>query len=227
MVSPVIITSAEDCFKENPLLMFFFFPIIPEYFINGGDDLSADTSINKRKVIAIVGMAGSGKSEVARFLEANGYQKVRFGNITDEEVKKRGLPLTEENERLVRQRLRQEQGMAAYATLNIPKINNFLDSGNVVVDGLYSWAEYQLMKQQYGGKFVVLAVWSSPATRYRRLSKRRIRPLTLEEAASRDKAEIENSDKGGPIAMADYTIINESSLEKLIQETGRILTEMK
>jgi dephospho-CoA kinase len=189
--------------------------------------LSADTNINKKKVIAIVGMAGSGKSEVARFLESDGYHKVRFGNITDEEVKKRGLPLNEENERLVRQELRREQGMAAYALLNIPKINKFLESSNVVVDGLYSWAEYQLMKQQYGDKFVVLAVWSSPTTRYRRLTKRIIRPLKLEEATSRDKAEIENSAKGGPIAMADYTIINESSLEKLIQETRRILTELK
>ena len=59
------------------------------------------------KVVAIVGMAGSGKSEVARQFEKTGYIRIRFGDITDEEVKKRGLPLNEENERQVREQLRQ------------------------------------------------------------------------------------------------------------------------
>ena len=47
------------------------------------------------KIIAVVGMAGSGKSEVARILEDNGFIRIRFGDITDEEVKRQGLPLTE------------------------------------------------------------------------------------------------------------------------------------
>ena len=42
------------------------------------------------KVVALVGMAGSGKSEVARLFEKSGYTRVRFGDITDIEVKKRG-----------------------------------------------------------------------------------------------------------------------------------------
>jgi len=54
------------------------------------------------KVVAIVGMAGAGKSEVARTFERQGFISIRFGDLTDEEVKKRGLPLKEENERRVR-----------------------------------------------------------------------------------------------------------------------------
>ena len=42
------------------------------------------------KVVSIVGMAGSGKSEVARVFEKSGFIKIRFGDITDEEIKKRG-----------------------------------------------------------------------------------------------------------------------------------------
>ena len=60
------------------------------------------------KVAALVGMPGSGKSEVARVFKKHGYATVRFGDITDEEVKKRGLKLDEENERLVREELRDE-----------------------------------------------------------------------------------------------------------------------
>src|SRR4030043_887100 len=124
------------------------------------------------QVVSIVGMAGSGKSEVARVFEQNGYQKVRFGDITDEEVKKRGLQLNEENERHVRQQLRQEHGMAAYAKLNLPKIDTWLKSSNVVVDGLYSWEEYTFLKGRYRDNLHVVAVWASPRTRYKRPAKR-------------------------------------------------------
>ena len=175
------------------------------------------------KVVSIVGMAGSGKSEVARVFENSGFAKVRFGDITDEEVKRRGLELNEKNERLVRQQLRTEHGMGAYAKLSLPKIDRLLVAGNAVVDGLYSWEEYLLMKDRYGGRFAVVAVWASPETRHQRLARRPVRPLTTEEAASRDVAEIQNLNKGGPIAMADFTIINESSLEALVRETKRVV----
>jgi dephospho-CoA kinase len=172
-------------------------------------------------------MAGSGKSEVARVFEGNGFKKVRFGDITDEEIKKRGLQLNEENERHVRQQLREAHGMAAYAKLNLPKIDVWLKSSNVVVDGLYSWEEYTLLKGRYGDNFHVVAVWASPRTRYKRLTKRLVRPLTVEEAAGRDIAELENTNKGGPIAMADFTIINETSLEGLKEETEKVLSALR
>lgn len=179
------------------------------------------------KVVSIVGMAGSGKSEVARVFEKNGFGKIRFGDITDEEIKKRGLELNEESERYVRQQLRKEQGMAAYAKLNLPRIDATLKSSDVVIDGLYSWEEYTFFKTRYGDRFHVVAVWASPRTRYKRLATRRIRPLTVEEAASRDTAELENTNKGGPIAMADFTIINESSLADLEREIKKLLSVLR
>ena len=179
------------------------------------------------QVVSIVGMAGSGKSEVARVFEGNGFKKLRFGDITDEEIKKRGLPLNEENERAVRQQLREAHGMAAYAKLNLPKIDAWLKSSNVVVDGLYSWEEYTLLKSRYKDNFRVVAVWASPGSRYKRLGKRLVRPLTAEEAASRDVAELENTNKGGPIAMADFTIINETSIKDLEKETKEMLSALR
>jgi dephospho-CoA kinase len=179
------------------------------------------------KVASIVGMAGSGKSEVARVFARNGFKKVRFGDVTDEEIKKRGLELNEESERYVRQQLRKEHGMAAYAELNLPRIDVLLKSSDVVVDGLYSWEEYTLLKSRYGDDFHVVAVWASPKTRHNRVGKRQIRPLTVEEAASRDIAELENTNKGGPIAIADFTIINETSLEDLERETEKVISALR
>lgn len=179
------------------------------------------------KVVSIVGMAGSGKSEVSRVFEENGFVRVRFGDITDEEVKKRGLALNEANERYVRELLRKEHGMSAYAKLNQSRIDEASKHANVVIDGLYSWEEYVFLKGCYGGGFCVVAIWASPKTRYLRLAGRSKRGLKGEEAASRDRAEIENINKGGPIAMADFTIINESAMENLKKETERIIAWLK
>jgi dephospho-CoA kinase len=179
------------------------------------------------KVIAIVGMTGSGKSEAAARFEEKGFVRIRFGDITDEEVKKRSLMLNEENERSVRESLRRDYGMAAYAVLNKPRIDAALSETDVVVDGLYSWEEYLFLKQSYGDNLCVVAVWSPPQTRYKRLAVRQKRGLTREEAAGRDRAEIEHVNKGGPIAMADFTIINDSTMEDLVKETDRIILRVK
>ncbi|MCJ7605934.1 MAG: hypothetical protein MUO19_07890 [Dehalococcoidales bacterium] len=48
-------------------------------------------------IVAVVGMTGSGKSEVARLFEKSGFVRVRFGDITDDEVKRQDLPLNEAN----------------------------------------------------------------------------------------------------------------------------------
>ncbi|MFC1873861.1 AAA family ATPase [Chloroflexota bacterium] len=171
------------------------------------------------KVIAIVGMPGAGKSEVARLFQKHGFARIRFGDITDAEVKQRGLALNEENERWVRELLREEHGMAAYAVMNRPRIDAARQEADVVIDGLYSWEEYAFLKGHYGDSFSVVAVLASPGTRYARLTVRSERGLTMEDAAARDKAEIENINKGGPIAMADYAIVNESFLDDLEKET--------
>ena len=104
------------------------------------------------KVVAIVGMTGAGKSEVARVFEEHGFKKVRFGDITDEELNNRGLEPNEENERRIREELRKKYGMAAYAKLSLPRIDTSLKSSNVVVDGLYSWEEYTLIEGALRGK---------------------------------------------------------------------------
>ena len=180
-----------------------------------------------KKVVSIVGMAGSGKSEVSKIFTDNGFISIRFGDATDIEIKKRGMELNEENERSIRESLRKKHGMAAYAILNQLRIDEALKTSDVVVDGLYSWEEYKYLKDCYGKAFHLIAVHSSPETRYGRLKKRPHRPLTEEEAASRDKAEIENLKKGGPIAMADFIIINEYSFEMMEKDTLRIVAELK
>ncbi|MFT4297781.1 MAG: AAA family ATPase [Candidatus Woesearchaeota archaeon] len=176
------------------------------------------------KLICLVGMTGSGKSAIADMLIEKGYEFFRFGQITLDIVKERNLEPTEENERPIREEMRQKHGMGAYAILNMPKIDSLLEKGNVVGDGLYSWSEYKILKEKYKEQLIVIAVYAPPELRYQRLVNRKLkesdnalrnRPATKEQAKKRDYAEIENLEKGGPIAMADYTIINTGSMQEL------------
>jgi dephospho-CoA kinase len=178
------------------------------------------------KVVALVGMPGSGKSEVAKVFAAAGYRVIRFGDITDDEVKKRGLDLNESNEKVVREGLRAQYGMAAYAMLNLPRILDALKAGNAVLDGLYSWEEYKYLAEKLGDKLEIVSVWAPPRLRYHRLRERKVRPLTPDQARARDFAEIENVNKGGPIAMADHMVNNDSTLESLVGQSNDIIRKI-
>jgi len=177
---------------------------------------------NKSKIIAICGMAGSGKSVVADYFVAQGYQFLRFGQVTLDVIIEQDKKPSEKLERQVRESLRKKHGMGAFAKFIIPKVEKLKKNGPVILDGLYSWDEYKILKNKYKDNLVLIAVWAPPELRYKRISQRksgkkdkklRHRPFTIKEAKSRDYAELANLDKGGPIAMADYTITNENTMK--------------
>lgn len=177
------------------------------------------------KIIAIVGMCGSGKSIASEYLENIGYKKVYFGGVTMDKLKEEGLEITPENESMMRQRLRKELGMGAYAIVLLPKIKEFSKNNNVVLDGLYSWDELEILEKEF--KLTSIAIVADKKVRYDRLSVRPHRPYTNEEAKARDISEIENAAKGGPIAYADYFILNNGTIEEFHERLEEILKNIK
>ncbi len=177
------------------------------------------------KVIVLVGMPGAGKSSCVEHLEELGIPSVYFGGITIDEVKARGLEVNEVNEKLVREDIREKEGKDAYAKRIISKIYSLYESGNqvVIADGLYSWTEYKLFKQTFDNNSLVISIATPRKVRHQRLSNRPVRPLTEVEVTSREYAEIENLEKGGPIANADYTVCNNSSMQDLLNSVDIIL----
>jgi len=179
-------------------------------------------------ILAVVGLAGAGKSDVTEYLiNKMKASKVYFGDATFDEMKKLGLEINEVNERKTREEIRKNLGMGAYAILNLPKIKELFTNGNVVVESLYSWEEYLEMKKEFGDSFKVLSIYSSPETRIARMANRPIRPLQREEMISRDYSQIENLHQAGPIARADWTIVNEGTKEELQNAIDKILENMK
>lgn len=176
-----------------------------------------------KQIIAIVGMAGAGKSAACEFFKKRNIPVLRFGDLTEEIIKEKGLELNPQNERKVREQLRDEQGMGAYAVAAKPKIEELVEKNPLVVlDGLYSWEEYIYLIRYFSG-LQLLHIYAPSALRYERLSKRAVRPLTAKEARERDFAEIESLNKGGPIAIADYMVRNEEGVNKLHADLGEFL----
>ena len=173
------------------------------------------------RIIAIVGMTGSGKSIASDFFENIGYKKVYFGGVTMEKLKEANLEITPDNERMMRESLRKEHGMGAYAKILLPRIEEYSKEFNVVLDGLYSWDELKILKEKFPNMYT-LAIVVDKEYRYDRLSIRDVRPLTNIEAEKRDITEIENISKAGPIAYADFYILNNGSIEEYKKDLNRI-----
>ena len=178
------------------------------------------------KAVAVVGMCGSGKSVLCNYFCELGWQKVYFGGVTVSQLINNGQQVNEQNERAMRESLRAKYGMGAFAILLKDEIVQRLQSGNVVLDGLYSWAEYKILKETLGEQLVVVAVVTNCGIRKQRLATREFRPLTSEQVDSRDIAELENLDKGGPIAKADYYILNNGTEEEFKQQFDLLVKQL-
>lgn len=185
---------------------------------------------NEPIIIAVVGLTGSGKDEAtARFAE-HGFTRFGYNDAIYEELDRLGLEQNEQNERKVREGLRKEFGMGIAAERIMPRVEVAVNRGeNAVIVSLYSWSEYKITKERFGDQFKVLTIYAPPHLRYERLAKRSVRPLDPGVARSRDYAEIENIEKAGPIAMADWTIQNLGTKEEFLAEVDalvdRILAE--
>ena len=168
-------------------------------------------------IVAFVGMSGVGKSEAVRLFASLGdFEQIYFGGLVLEEVKRRGLPVGEETEGAVSRELREAHGMAAMAVLSTPKIDAAREASRaVLIDGLYSYSELTHLKGRYGDALALVAVHARKALRVARLGARPVRPLTPAEVDERDRREIETIEKGGPIAIADYHIVNDAGLAEL------------
>jgi dephospho-CoA kinase len=184
--------------------------------------------MNKKVILAIVGLPGAGKTEVTEYLmKKMNWPKVYFGDVTFDEMKKIGLEVNEVNERKIREGFRTKLGMGAYAILNIPKVKDLYEKSSVIVESLYSWEEYLEMKKEFGDDFKTLATFASPEIRIKRLCNRPLRPLKEAEVISREYAQIENLHQAGPIARADFMIVNEGSKEDLYKQINEIITELQ
>ena len=181
------------------------------------------------KIIAFVGLAGAGKTAAVDYVIDKGYPKIYFGGIIYDAMKTAGIEITPESQQKFREEIREREGKDFVAQRAVAQAHNLIDAGqhHIVLDGVYTWTEYKVLKHEFPGELTVVAVVAPKKLRHHRLAMRLERPFTYNEADQRDWSEIENLEKGGPIAIADHFIINEGSLDELHQHIQDILEEIE
>ena len=181
------------------------------------------------KILAFVGLTGSGKTTAVEHFTKKGFPKVYFGGVIYKAMAEAGIERTADSERIFREKYREEHGKDVVANKIVEQIRELAAAGQhrVIADGIYTWSEYKVMKHAFPGELNVVAIVSPRRTRYHRLANRIERSYTETEAYERDQSEIENLEKGGPIAIADHYIINDDSEDALYEKLESLASELE
>ncbi|OGK23046.1 hypothetical protein A3H80_01680 [Candidatus Roizmanbacteria bacterium RIFCSPLOWO2_02_FULL_37_19] len=180
-----------------------------------------------KKILAVTGLAGSGKTEATNYFAEKGLIVIHFGNIVNEYINRNNLEHNRTTHQKIRMDLREKYGMEAFAFLNKESITKALDKANfIVIDGLRSFEEYQYLQREFKDvDIVILCLWASKELRYKRLSKRIYRGKL--KGGKRDIEEVTEINKGPTIALADYMIINEGSFEDLHSKLDNVYRDVQ
>ena len=132
------------------------------------------------------------------------------------------------SERRFREQIRQKEGADFVVKRAIQEAKNLIAAGQkrIVLDGLYSWTEYKILRKEFPTEMTVVAVVLPKALRRKRLAERPDRPFDAQAAAERDQSEIENLEKGGPIAIADYYLDNSGTIAELHAHFAELLKQI-
>jgi dephospho-CoA kinase len=172
-------------------------------------------------VIALIGMPGSGKTEVSKVIsEETRACTVVMGDIIREETVKRGFELNPENMGFVSVKLRKEYGDDVIAKRCIEKIQE-IKNNIVIVEGVRSLAEIRAFKEKIPN-FYTIVIETLQKTRFERLKKRG-RPddsISWEIFVKRDEREL-GFGLGNAIELADFCIVNEKDDLEAFKENVR------
>ncbi len=180
-------------------------------------------------LIAFVGLTGSGKSTAVEYLTEKGYPKAYFGGVLYKAMNDAGIEITWESQKKFRENIRKREGKDFIVKCIIKEVHDLIDAGHltVILDGLYTWSEYKILKHEFPGELITIAVVTPKHKRYQRMQNRPERPMQPHEVDERDWAEIENLEKGGPIAIADHYIENAGTLEAFYAQIDKLLPSVE
>lgn len=179
------------------------------------------------RVIGVVGMPGSGKSEAAAVARELDIPVVTMGDVIRQECVERGLdPKTQHGQ--MAQQLREEDGTAAIAHHSLPMIRSALDGSDVVlVDGIRSDAEVAEFEDAFGEDFTLVEVFAPFDLRRERIETRGRDAGAAEGGESledRDQREL-GFGMGEAIEDADRRIENTGTLAAFREQIQALLTE--
>jgi dephospho-CoA kinase len=179
------------------------------------------------RVIATVGLPGSGKSEAAAVAREMGIPVVTMGDVIRAECRDRGLdPATHHGE--VAKALRAERGPGAIAERSLPIIEERVaetDADTVLIDGVRSDTEADRFEDAFGEAFSLLSIEAPFDVRAERVATRGRDTPSEEGGESLQERDARERGFGmdDAISRADYTISNTESLDAFRERIETVL----
>lgn len=174
------------------------------------------------RVIGIVGLPGSGKSEAAAVAREMGIPVVTMGDVIRAACRDRGLDPAEHHGE-VAQALREEGGPAAIAEASLPHIRSALaDAETVVVDGIRSDAEVDQFQDAFGDAFTLVRIEAPFDVRADRLETRGRDNTAVESLQERDDREL-GFGMGKAMENAHVVIENTGTLDEFHAKIRNLL----
>ncbi|MGB9936943.1 MAG: nucleoside monophosphate kinase [Methanobacterium sp.] len=176
------------------------------------------------QVIGVTGLPGSGKSVVSRVSKSLGINVIRMGDVIRNEALERNEDIGE-----TAIKLREEYGKYVVAERCVELVKEAAEmsqnneSIKYLIEGIRSPAEVEIFKEHFGN-FKVIAVYSSPKTRFMRVKRRNRSDDSSEftQFKNRDEREL-NFGIGNVIATSDFMIVNEGPIWKFKNSIRSIL----
>jgi len=182
-------------------------------------------------IIGVTGTDGGGKGAVVDYLVGKkGFAHCSARALWTAEIERRGLEPTRANMRTVANSLRAEHGDDFLVTEFLRQAE---ETGwdDVVIESLRAIAETETLKKRGG---ILLSVDADQKLRYERIQARASATdqVSFDEFVEHEKLEMNDPDPHGMqkakvMAMADYTLENNGTLEELHQQIERALAEIK
>ncbi len=178
-------------------------------------------------LIGLTGRNAAGKGEVARYLQRKSFYYYSLSDAIREEIRARGEEPTRERLIIVGNELRQRYGSNILAERILAKIE---DDKHYVIDSIRNPAEVEAFRA--AKHFKLIRIEAPAETRFRRILSRQREsdPKTLDEFIALENREAEGDDTSQNLVkvelMADYSLVNDSSLERLYPQIDQLLIKL-
>ncbi|MEE2811689.1 MAG: AAA family ATPase [Candidatus Thermoplasmatota archaeon] len=165
------------------------------------------------RIVAVVGMPGSGKGVLARVAADAGIIVFSMGDIVREALLQSQLDETPENVASTALSIREKHGEAIVAHRMLPRIQAIEGDDLILIEGVRQSIEMDVFREAFGDDFTILAIQADARVRSHRIAGRgRGEDGTSDDILKRDMRE---TDWGLPelIKSADETLVNDVNLD--------------
>lgn len=178
-------------------------------------------------IIGVTGTLASGKDTVSELLEKKGYKHISLSQILRREVSKLGEPITTVNLTTFGNKIRHERGEGYLAKEALKDA-----SKKTIISSIRQPGEVRVLKKD--PRFVLIAVDADAKQRWSRLEKRKragdpesFNDMMAIERKQMKKHGSKDMQLDTVMAMADYQIDNNGTMEDLKEKVDRLLKKIE